>query len=70
MDIFKLGDKILELLEIVFGFWRGIAHTARYAVLQNAAAAFLTFANPFTSAFFSVAILFLNIIVISERIPL
>ena len=21
MDIFKLGDKILELLEMVFGFW-------------------------------------------------
>ena len=21
MDIFKLGDKILDLLEMVFGFW-------------------------------------------------
>lgn len=21
MDIFKLGDKILALLEVVFGFW-------------------------------------------------
>lgn len=29
MDIFKLGDKVLALLEAVFGFWNNQIYTAK-----------------------------------------